>query len=260
MDNAQLYRAERQARGAAEAANRAKSEFLANMSHELRTPLNAIGGYTELMLEGIRGPITDAQRQDLERIRRSQHLLLSLINDILNFAKVEAGRVRFDLADVSLDEALVPLEAMIAPQLQEKGIRYEYRSCDSTYTAHVDVERLQQILLNLLSNAVKFTPPGGEVVLECLPGLDANTVLVQVRDTGVGIPADKLEHIFEPFVQLDRGQTPQAPGTGLGLAISRDLVRAMGGDLTAESTLDVGSAFTLRLRRGGAGSESPAAD
>jgi PAS domain S-box-containing protein len=260
MDNARLYQAERQARDAAEGANRAKSEFLANMSHELRTPLNAIGGYTELMLEGIRGPVTDAQRQDLERIRRSQRLLLSLINDILNFAKVEAGSVRFDFADISLNDALGHLEALITPQLQEKGIRYEYRCCDPSYTVRVDVERLQQVLLNLLSNAVKFTPPGGEIVLECEPGSGADTMLVQVRDTGIGIPADKLEHIFEPFVQLDRGQTPQAPGTGLGLAISRDLVRAMGGDLTAESTLDVGSTFTLSLQRGQGRPDGAAAD
>jgi signal transduction histidine kinase len=247
MDNARLYESERQARAEAEGANKAKSEFLANMSHELRTPLNAIGGYAELLTAGIRGPITDLQHADLERIKKNQHHLLSLINDILNFAKIEAGRVRFDFRDVSLNDVLGQLEALIAPQLLEKEIAYEYKCCDSSYTAWVDAERLQQILLNLISNAVKFTPPGGKLLVEC--GATADSMVVQVHDTGVGIPADKLESIFEPFVQLDRGQSSSSAGTGLGLAISRDLARAMGGELSARSTLDVGSTFTLTLPR-----------
>ena len=222
------------------------------MSHELRTPLNAISGYAELLTDGIRGPITDAQRADLERIKRSGHHLLSLINDILNFAKIEAGRVRIQSTDVSMNEALGILEALIAPQLLRKQLRYQYSCCDASYTAHVDPERVQQILLNLLSNAVKFTPLGGELSVEC--GATRQTMRVSVRDTGVGIPADKLESIFEPFVQLDRGQSSDGAGTGLGLAISRDLARAMGGDLTADSTLDIGSTFTLTLPR------SPMAD
>ena len=236
------------ARAEAENANRAKSEFLANMSHELRTPLNAIGGYAELLTEGIRGPITEAQGADLERIKRSQRHLLSLINDILNFAKIEAGRVRIETRDVSLNEVLGSLEALVAPQLLQKQIRYEYRCCDASFTAHVDPERLQQILLNLLSNAVKFTPPEGQIIVDCGPTDGA--MHVRVRDSGVGIPADKLQTIFEPFVQLDRGRTGVESGTGLGLAISRDLARAMGGDLTAKSTLDRGSTFTLRIPRG----------
>ena len=236
------------ARADAENANKAKSEFLANMSHELRTPLNAIGGYAELLTEGIRGPITDAQGADLERIKRSQRHLLSLINDILNFAKIEAGRVRIDARDVSLNEVLGGLEALVAPQLLQKRIGYAYHCCDPSFTAHVDPERLQQILLNLLSNAVKFTPSDGEIVVECGPAGDA--MRVRVRDTGVGIPADKLQTIFEPFVQLERGHSGAESGTGLGLAISRDLARAMGGDLTAESTLDRGSTFTLSIPRG----------
>ena len=247
MDNARLYEAERRARGEAEEANRAKSRFLANMSHELRTPLNAIGGYADLLMAGIRGTITDQQRADLERIKRSQHHLLSLINDILNFAKVEAGRVRFDFRHVSMNTALGSLEPLVAPQLLQKSLRYEYRCCDPEYTAYVDGERLQQILLNLLSNAVKFTPPGGEIHVDC--GATRDSMIVQVRDSGVGIPADKLEKIFEPFVQLDRGQSASAVGTGLGLSISRELARAMGGDLTAASALERGSTFTLTLPR-----------
>jgi signal transduction histidine kinase/CheY-like chemotaxis protein len=249
MDNARLYEAERRARGEAEVANKAKSEFLANMSHELRTPLNAIGGYAQLLSAGIRGPVTEQQLADLDRIARNQHHLLSLINDILNFAKLEAGRVRFVLKDVSMNETLGQLEALIAPQLAQKQLRYEYHCCDPTYTAFVDAERLQQILLNLLSNAIKFTPPGGMITVNCAATSEA--MVVRVHDTGIGMPADKLEHIFEPFVQLDRGQVGSSMGTGLGLAISRDLAREMGGDLTADSTLDAGSTFTLTVPRSG---------
>jgi PAS domain S-box-containing protein len=258
MDNARLYEAERHARAEAEKANRAKSEFLANMSHELRTPLNAIGGYAELLATEIRGPVNQQQRADLERIQRNQHHLLSLINDILNFAKLEAGRVRFDLKDVAMNQALAQLEALVAPQLQEKRLRYSYQCCDATYTAHVDPERLQQILLNLLSNAIKFTRPGGEVTVNCEATSDF--MEVHVRDTGIGIPEDKLEQIFEPFVQLDRGQPGSNVGTGLGLAISRDLARAMGGELRVHSVPDRGSTFTLSVpRRAAPGAPTTAA-
>ena len=247
MDNARLYEGERKARAEAEEANKAKSEFLANMSHELRTPLNAIGGYTDLITAGVRGPITDVQRADLDRVKRNQLHLLSLINDILNFAKIEAGRVRLNPTNVSLNKALGQLEALISPQLLQRQIKYEYQCCDDTYTAYVDPERLQQILLNLLSNAVKFTGPGGQVSVFC--GASRDFMHVDVKDTGIGMPADKLDQIFEPFVQLDRGQSSMNAGTGLGLAISRDLARAMGGDITATSTLDQGSTFRLTLPR-----------
>ncbi|HEY1952893.1 MAG TPA: GAF domain-containing sensor histidine kinase [Gemmatimonadaceae bacterium] len=248
MDNASLYEAERKARADAEVANKAKSDFLASMSHELRTPLNAIGGYADLLIGEVRGPISDVQRADLERIKKNQSHLLSLINDILNFAKLEAGRVQYEPTDISMNETLGQLEALIAPQLELKRLRYEYHCCDASFTAFTDPDRLQQILLNLLSNAIKFTAPGGKVTVRCGPR--GNRMEVKVVDTGIGIPPDKLENIFEPFVQLGRGQTAGAVGTGLGLAISRDLARAMGAELTVESRVDGGSTFILSLPRG----------
>ena len=247
MENARLVESERNARTAAESANRAKSEFLASMSHELRTPLNAIGGYAELLATGVRGALNDGQLADLTRIKRNQVYLLSLINDILNFAKIEAGRVQFTLGDLPMNEALEKIEPLIAPQLQEKQLRYSYTCCDPRFSAYVDAERVQQILLNLVSNAIKFTPAGGEIRMEC--DATPTDMLVHVTDNGVGIPEDKLQSIFEPFVQLDHGRWSGIPGTGLGLAISRDLARAMGGDLTATSEPGTGSTFTLRLPR-----------
>ncbi len=247
MDNSRLYESERRARADAELANKAKSDFLANMSHELRTPLNAIGGYADLLVAEIRGPINDVQRRDLERIKHSQYHLLSLINDILNFAKVEAGWVQFEPVEISMNETLGQLEGLVAPLLEQNQLHYVYDCCDASYTAYTDPERLQQILLNLLSNAIKFTSPGGKVAVTC--EVDGQRMLVKVADTGMGIPSDKLEHIFEPFVQLARGQTVGVVGTGLGLSISRDLARAMDADLTVNSSLSEGSTFTLSLPR-----------
>ena len=235
------------ARRAVEQANQAKSEFLATMSHELRTPLNAIGGYADLMLAGIRGPITEAQQLDLERIKRSQRHLLAVINDILNFAKLESGRIAFHPTVVSMNTVLGDLETLVGPLLLQKGLEYEYLCCDPKFQAYADPERVQQILLNLLSNAAKFTPAGGKITVECLP--QPTEMVVEVTDNGPGIPADKLQSIFEPFVQLERGRSPEMGGTGLGLAISRDLARAMGGDLRAESEPGRGSTFRLSLPR-----------
>jgi PAS domain S-box-containing protein len=227
----------------AEAANRAKMEFLAAMSHELRTPLNAIGGYTELMAMGIRGPITDEQRDDLDRIRRSQQHLLNIINDLLNFSRIESGQLTYRIDDVPLAQVMASVTPMIAPQAENKGIAFESHTCSAV--ARGDVGKVEQILLNLLSNAVKFTDPGGRISVSC--GLVDGQAQIKVVDTGHGIGVDHHESIFEPFVQLGRTLTSPQEGTGLGLAISRDLARGMGGELRLESTPGQGSTFTLSL-------------
>jgi PAS domain S-box-containing protein len=245
VERARLFEAEHAARAEAERANRAKSEFLAVMSHELRTPLNAIGGYAELMEMGIRGPVTPQQREDLRRVQTSQRHLLGLINEVLNYAKLETGTVHYDIADVRVRDALVGVEALVAPQAQAKDLALTIAPCPPELAVRADAEKVRQILVNLLSNAVKFTDRGGGVELTCV-GAGAS-VHVVVRDTGIGIPADQLDRIFEPFVQVRADLTRTAEGTGLGLAISRDLARGMGGDLTAESTPGVGSTFTLSL-------------
>jgi PAS domain S-box-containing protein len=229
------------------AASQAKSEFLASMSHELRTPLNAIGGYAELLAMGVRGSLNAEQAQDVARIKRSQQHLLTLINDVLNFAKVDAGQTEYRMTAVPVDEALRDTESMIAPQILAKGLRYEYRGGDKSASILADPEKFQQIVLNLLSNAVKFTESGGTITLSSQPS--GNCIEIQVADTGPGISPEKLDRIFDPFVQVDRRLSQPVQGVGLGLAISRDLARAMNGEITVESVVGEGTTFTLSLPR-----------
>jgi PAS domain S-box-containing protein len=235
------------ARMVAEQANRAKSDFLAVMSHELRTPLNAIGGYAELMELGIQGPVTPQQRDSLERIQRSQRMLLGLVNQVLSYARIETGNARFELVDVALDETLRSVEALVAPQIRARGLRYVYYGCDPEVHVRADTEKLQQVLVNLLTNALKFTDVGGEIRLDVI--CDDAFARVNVTDTGIGIPADKLEIIFDAFTQVDPNYTRTRDGVGLGLAIGRDFARGMNGDLTASSAVGAGSCFTLSLPR-----------
>src|SRR2546423_1223348 len=257
-ERAQQLAAEREARLEAEAASRAKSEFLAIMSHELRTPLNAVLGYSELMELGISGPLTDKMRDQIARIRMSGVHLLGLVNDILDLAKVEAGRLQVRSEPASAEGTVAGALALIQPQAAARALELVIQPTPEPEPIfRGDEERVRQILVNLLSNAVKFTPSGGTITLEIAqsgsPGPDTRLqpsrayVSFRVTDTGPGIPEEKQLPIFDPFVQSESGHSRSREGSGLGLTISRRLARLMGGDLTLKSKVGEGSTFTLWL-------------
>ena len=251
VENARVHHLEKiaresavEAKRSAEEANAAKSQFLAFMSHELRTPLNAIAGYVDLILAGVHGPVSPGQQEALNRVQRSQHALLVLINNVLNFARLDAGHVDLDIAELPAKEIMNRVEPLVTPQLVAKGLRYEF-GCDDGARVRADAEKAQQILLNLVSNAIKFTDGGGRVTVDCQQ--KNGDVLFTVSDTGRGIAAEKRHAIFEPFVQLDRTLRSAHEGVGLGLAISRDLALQMNGKLEVESEVGKGSRFILFL-------------
>ena len=254
---AEIARADAEAaRTEAESANAAKANFLSTMSHELRTPLNAIGGYAQLMEMGVRGPITPEQQTDLASIQRSQAHLLGLVDSVLNYGQLAAGRVVYSTDNIPLVEVVASVRSFVAPQMLAKGLEYIFETCEAPLVVRADAAKLRQIVVNLLGNATKFTPSGGRISVTCSDAApspndgdaEASAMLtVRVTDTGVGIAADQIEAVFDPFVQVNRRLTSPDGGVGLGLAISRDLARGMGGDLTVESALGSGSTFILTL-------------
>jgi signal transduction histidine kinase len=246
-NTAERARAEAEmARRAAEDASRATSRMLATLSHEMRTPLNAIAGYTQLLGAGVRGPVTPAQVEDLQRIRQSQLHLTGVVNSVLRHAKLDQATGTSDLDDVPVADVCAAVESLVMPQMRDKGLTFAFTSNAPDLFARANAVKLRQIVLNLMSNAVKFTPEGGHVSVTCDAGEQAGTVAVHVSDTGIGIAADHLEKVFEPFVQVAGGASSDE-GVGLGLSISRDLARTMGGDIRVRSELGAGSTFTVTL-------------
>jgi PAS domain S-box-containing protein len=228
-----------------EDANEARSRFFSMMSHDLRSPLSTISIMAQVLYRGGRGPVTEEQEQDLRRIESASQYVLSMIGDMVTYARMEAGQIEVRLEDVTLERLLAHVEALLTLQLEEAALEYARESCESA-VVRADPTWLQQILLSLLANAIKFTDRGGYISVACEHIRDS--VHIRVRDTGGGIAADQLERIFEPFTQAERSpDEPRHEGIGLGLAISRELARAMGGEVTAESTPGEGSVFTVVL-------------
>jgi signal transduction histidine kinase len=197
------------------------------------------------MSMGVHGPVSEQQKEDLDRISASQRHLLGIINDILNFSRIEAGRIEYHIVPVDLAATIHAVFEMVQPLALNKSISLQIQECPPGITGLADISKTEQILINLVSNAVNFTPEGGTISIGC--GFADSGVWIRVRDSGVGIPDDKLETIFEPFVQVGRSFTTGHRGTGLGLAISREMARGMSGDLTVESEVGKGSSFTVWL-------------
>ncbi len=237
-------------------AARAKDEFLANMSHELRTPLNAILGFSELLLEQIRGPLNTGQQDALRDIEAGGQHLLALINDILDLSKVEAGRLDLAVERIVIGEVCQASLLFVKEPALRKSIRLGFVLSDPAAQMQADPRRLKQMLVNLLTNAVKFTPEGGQVRLEVRADAAAEMVRFAVYDSGIGIAPDDLARLFQPFVQLDSRLSRQHEGTGLGLALVRRLTELHGGSVTVESEVGVGSCFTITIP---AGQPEPAA-
>ena len=249
IDNARLYNDAVRAREEAEEASRAKTLFLSTMSHELRTPLNAIAGYADLLESGVHGELTEEQRADVKRIVVNQRHLLGLVNSVLDYSRIEAGKIHYEVDDVPLAPVLEDVQVLVLPLADKRGIERPRIADVGNLAVRADREKVQQILTNLLVNAIKYSPDGGDIEARCTDG--GGAVTVEVQDHGLGIPEEHLESIFRPFVQVRDGRTRTEEGTGLGLAISRDLARGMGGDLTVRSVVGDGSVFKLTLPRAG---------
>ena len=244
VDNARLHEAERRARAEAEAANQAKSDFLAIMSHELRTPLTAVVGYTELLADEVVGPVNDTQRDHLSRVRASSEHLLMLIEDILSFARIEAGREQVHIEEFGLAALLEQAAVIVRPLAEKKNLAFTLGGHDSRAVMRSDPQKVRQIIINLLANAVKFTTTGGVQLQARVRG---DRVEFEVSDTGPGIALEHLERVFDAFWQVDQRITRKAGGTGLGLSVARQLARLLGGDVSVRSTIGQGSIFIIDL-------------
>ena len=243
IENAELFEA-------AAAANRTKSEFLASISHELRTPLNAILGYTQLLSDGITGPVNDAQQHQLKRVRASATHLLGLIDEVLSFSRLEAGRETVALADTEVGVAVEDAMTIVRPLASARDVSLEVvpppAPDGESLRMVTDVLKLRQILVNLLNNAVKFTDHG---TITLATRVEGDHVVFTVRDTGIGIPPEHLERVFEPFWQVEQAASRRVGGTGLGLSVTRRLAHLLGGDVSVQSTVGEGSTFAIRLPR-----------
>lgn len=239
-----LLEGERAARAAAEDANLAKSNFLAVMSHELRTPLSAIIGYEELLADGITGPVNDAQRHQLGRMKASAQHLLHLIDQILTYSRIDAGREVARLEDVDANEVAQEAAALVEPLAQDSGIPISVIPLGYPLPMRTDGGKVRQILVNLLSNAVKFTSTGSITLGVCH---DGPIVRYVIRDTGIGIAPEHMKHIFDAFWQAEQPSTRRVGGTGLGLSVTLRLARLLGGNVSVESTPGQGSTFTVTL-------------
>jgi signal transduction histidine kinase len=244
LDQQMLHVLAENAQKVAEQANRAKSEFLANMSHELRTPLNAIIGYSEMLQEEAVDLGWSETLQDLVKIKTSGQHLLSLINDILDISKIEAGKMEMHIEEIQLPQLILELMDVVQPLCQKNQNQLIVTWNEDVPQIPSDLIKLRQCLLNLLSNACKFTNDG-QINLQI--GVQRSAVFFRVKDSGIGIPAEKISHLFQPFSQLDSSTTRQYGGTGLGLAITREFARMLGGDVVVTSELGQGSCFTLSL-------------
>jgi PAS domain S-box-containing protein len=233
------------AKTAAEVANRTKSEFLTNMSHELKTPLNSVIGFSDLLKEGIAGPLNEKQSRYVQFISSSGKRLLNIINDILELSKAEAGEDELNLEEFSADEAINIVVSIILPQIQKKNIKFNYKSENRALWISADGNKFRQIISNLLSNAVKFTPAEGSI--EISSRQEDDLAIITVKDTGIGISEDGLENIFKPFVQIESSLSRTFEGTGLGLTLVKRYVEMHGGSISVESKVGNGSSFRIEL-------------
>jgi signal transduction histidine kinase len=244
ITNARLFREVDQKGRELSVAMAHKTQFFANMSHELRTPLNAVLGYSELIADGLYGPIPDKALDVLTRIQANGKHLLGLINDVLDISKIEAGQLNLSLDDYSVEAIVQSVTASAGPLAQKKGIEIRTSVADKLPMGRGDERRLTQVLLNLVSNAVKFTDTGE---VEVRVSADSDVFNISVLDTGPGIAPEDQAKIFEQFQQVDNSSTREKGGTGLGLSISRQLLDMHGGRIDLESTVGVGSCFRIVL-------------